>query len=125
MSTEGQQPVRDTIVAANDFRVAKALYKAVNEAGEFTKADDAYFAGVAISQPNSGQHLSIVRQGIVKAYLGGAVSSAGDMLTLAASGFFALAGSGDVGVGRVLETCASGDLARCFIDATRGPLVAT
>ena len=123
MSTEGPQ-VRSTIVAANDFRVAGALYKVVNEAGDFCAADDDFGAGVALSQPNSGQHLTVGRSGEFKAYIGAAVNSAGTRLALAASGFLAAATSGDTGVGAILETCASGDLARCLLNFAQRSTVA-
>lgn len=123
MSTEGPQ-VRDTIVAANDFRVANALYKVVNEAGNFCAADDAFGAGVALSQPNSGQHLAIGRLGIFKAYIGAAINSSGTRVSLAASGFLAAATSGDTGVGATLETGASGDLVRCFLNFAQRSTVA-
>lgn len=110
----------DTIVAANDFRVVRAMYKVVSENGDFPILLDRFAAGIAYSQPNSGQHLSILRHGIAKAYIGAAVTSKGLSLRVAASGFLIPTLSGDLGVAKVLQTCASGDLARVFVDFVRG-----
>jgi hypothetical protein len=120
MTTEGPQ-VRQTIVAANDFRVAGALYKIVEQGGNFAAADDARVAGVALSQANSGQHLTVGISGVFKAYIGAAVASAGMVLKLAASGYLISGTSGSLGVGRALQSGASGDLVRCHLDFAHGP----
>jgi len=122
MTTSGKATT-ETIVAANDFRVAGALNKVVNAAGDFTLINDAYAIGLALSQPNSGQHLTVGLDGVMKAYIGGAITSAGTILSVAASGFLVAAGSGDIGVGRTLALGASGDLVRCQLDFARSSLV--
>lgn len=124
MSTDGIKGIVDTIVAANDFRVAGCLYKAVNEYGQFTAAAERGAAGIAYSQPNSGQHLMIVRQGVAKAYIGAAISSKGLQLRVAASGYLAICLSGDLGIGKLLQPCNSGDLVDVFVDFSRGSVPA-
>ena len=115
MSTSGAQLVIETIVAANDFRIAGSLYKAVDADGDFSAAGGATFLGLAQSQPNSGQHLSLLASGVGKAYAGGAIS-VGAYVQVAASGYLVTTASASVGaVGRCLQTAASGDLFRCRI----------
>lgn len=107
---------KTTLVAANDFRVAGALYKAVDVDGDFSSAGGATGIGLAQSQPNSGQHLAVGYSGIMKAYAGAAIS-AGAKLTTAASGFIVTATSGSTAaVGTALEAAASGDLFRAIFD---------
>lgn len=115
MSTEGPQ-VRETIVAANDFRVAGALYKVVDADGDFSAAGGATAIGLALSQPNSGQHLAIGISGVFKGYAGAAISI-GVGLQVAASGFLVTVVSGsNAAVGRALQAANSGDLFRCHLN---------
>jgi hypothetical protein len=112
MSTSGAQLVMETVVAANDFRVAGALYKAVDADGDFSAAGGTTFAGLAMSQPNSGQHLAVLASGVGKAYAGGAIA-VGAYVQVAASGYLVTTASASVGaVGRALIAAASGDLFR-------------
>lgn len=109
MATENVKQMH-TIVAANDFRVSGALRKAVDADGDFSAAGAATTLGIAMSQPNSGQHLAVAINGVIKAYAGAAIS-AGAKLTTAASGFIVTATSGSTGaVGTALEAANSGDL---------------
>jgi hypothetical protein len=115
MSTSGAIVVTETIVAANDFRVAGALYKAVDADGDFSAAGGATFVGLAQSQPNSGQHLSVLASGVGKAYAGAAIA-VGAYVQAAASGYLVTTASASVGaVGRALLAADSGDLFRCRI----------
>lgn len=119
MATQGWKK-QLTITAANDFRVAGALYKAVNFDGDFSTDNGQFCAGLAASQPNSGQHLSVTYLGVAKAYIGGAISSAGVPLTCAASGWLAVAASGDYPIARSIGTCSSGDLAEIMLNVVGG-----
>jgi hypothetical protein len=107
--------VMETVVAANDFRVSGALFKAVDYDGDFSAAGGATLAGIARSQPNSGGHLSVVAAGVTKAYAGAAIS-VGVYVQAAASGYLVTTASASVGaVGRALVAAASGDLFRVRI----------
>lgn len=111
MSTDGAHVVMETIVAANDFR-STGLYKAVDYDGDFSAAGGATLAGLAYSQPNSGQHLAVLASGVGKGYAGGAIA-AGAYVQVAASGYLVTTASASVGaVGRALIAAASGDLFR-------------
>ena len=120
MSSEERQ-VTTTVVAASDFRVAGALYKGIDVDGDFT-AGQALQLGVALSQPNSGQHLTVGLAGVFKVYAGAAVT-VGTPVDCVASGWFTTATSGDFPKGTALETAASGDLFRAHLDfAQRGAI---
>lgn len=120
MSTEGMQQT-ETIVAASDFRVAAALYKVVDVDGDFT-AGQALQLGVALSQPNSGGHLTVGLNGVFKVYAGAAVT-VGNPIDAVASGWMTVATSGDFPKGTALETAASGDLFRAHLNfAQRGAI---
>jgi hypothetical protein len=122
MATENESR-KHTIVAANDFRVAGALHKAVDADGDFSAAGAATALGLAKSQPNSGQHLAVGYSGIMKAYAGAAIS-VGAKLTTAASGFIVTATSGSTGaIGTALEAANSGDLFSAAFDfANKGSI---
>ena len=120
MSTSGNQETV-TVVAASDFRVANALYKVVDVDGDFT-AGQALQLGVALTQPNCGQHLNVGIAGVFKVYAGAAVT-VGTPVDCVASGFVTTATSGDFPKGTALETAASGDLFRCHLNfAQRGAI---
>ena len=113
MSTSGgaESQVRETIQAGNDFR-STGLYKAVDYDGDFSAAGGATLAGIAVSQPNSGQHLAVIAAGVTKAYAGGAIA-VGAYVQVAASGYLVTTASASVGaVGRALIAAASGALFR-------------
>lgn len=119
MSTYGTNE-QIVIVAANDFRVENAQYKAVDAGGEFCSAEDALAIGIAMSKANSGDHLSVAPVGKLLYHAGAAIASAGVYLTTAASGFIVTAASGDPVVGRALQIGNSGDLLNGWFNFAAG-----
>lgn len=108
--------VDHVFTAANDFRVAGALYKVVDFAGDLSVAGGKNAMGILQSQPNSGQHGNVHYFGETKAVAGAAITTPGYPLTTAASGFVVAAVSGDNVIGRYVQggrtanaACASGD----------------
>lgn len=97
-----------TVQAGQDFRVAGMLHKAVTQAGVISAVSSTAM-GLAKSQPNSGQHLSIGYAGHMKAYAGAAIS-AGARVMVTASGWMITVTSGNTPVGKAIEAANSGDL---------------
>lgn len=98
-----------TCQAGQDFRVAGMLHKAVTVAGAIS-AVGSTAAGLAKSQPNSGQHLNVGYAGLMKGYAGAAISAGARVMTTASGWLItAVSGSSPV-VGRALEAANSGDL---------------
>lgn len=95
-----------TIVAGEDFTTSQ--YTGVNYAGAFGTTKD--FEGVIQDKSKSGDYMTVCFFGITKARVGG-TATAGQVVSVAASGYFTTAASGYPGVGRVITGAASGGLA--------------
>lgn len=96
------------VQAGQDFRVAGMLHKAVTAAGAIAAVSSTPI-GLAKSQPNSGQHLTIGYAGHMKAYAGASIT-AGSRVMVTGSGWMIAVTSGNTSVGKALETANSGDL---------------
>lgn len=114
MSTHGRQNAW-SIVATEDLSVATARFHAVSFAG-LVVASSSRAAGILVTSAKSGERISAVYEGIVKAAIGGTVTTLGYPLKITTSGWLIAAASGDATCGRATVACASGDLAECFID---------
>lgn len=103
-----------------------AKFKMATIAGTIAQAASARAVGGLVqTETGSGYHHGLVMSGIVKAFAGAAVTSLGWPATCANSGFLTNAASGNVPVGRFLETCSSGDLVQVVLNADDvGPILA-
>lgn len=108
-----------TVPATADLSGAASRFKVVTIGGTICSAALVkQAAGILWHGGEVGQGLSVVREGITKAMAGVAISTVGYPVTTADSGFLALTVSGGMTFGRVLETCASGDLVPVMVDFT-------
>lgn len=99
------------VVATEDLSNAK--YKCVTFNGTIAQAaDKARVAGISRFVATSGNHANAVYDGITKAVIGGAVTTAGWPLKVANSGFLVACASGDMAVARLryVGSVASGDI---------------
>ena len=106
---------------ARQKRAASNLTGLLSRVVELTGTDDfvdlagaGAFHGILSTDAQSGEHVSIVKEGSGKVQVGGAVS-VGDRLVSAASGYAVAAASGDaLGFlfGRATTAAASGSIAR-------------
>jgi len=111
MATDGPYQTNQ-VVAVDDWSTSAALHKFVAHDGTFA-ADATKVAGVLKSHAKAGQLARVAFEGIVKAYAGAAVTSAGCALTVTTSGFLAVGSYGTTAVCRLTAQsapCASGDL---------------
>lgn len=73
--------------------------------------------GILINKPKINEHASLACRGIIKFRAGGAVAI-GKRMTVATSGYFTTAGSGDFLVGRALQAVTSGSIGVGMFDFT-------
>ena len=100
-----------TVAATADLSGAASRFKVVTIGGTICSAALVkQAAGILWHGGEVGQGCGVVRSGITKAIAGVAVSTVGYPVTVADSGFLALTVSGGTVIGRVRETCSSGDL---------------
>lgn len=114
MTTHGRQNSW-SIVATEDLSVATARFHAVSFAG-LVVASSSRAAGILVTSARSGERVSVVYEGVVKAAIGGTVTTLGYPLKITTSGWLVVAASGDATCGRATAAAASGDLAECFVD---------
>lgn len=114
MTTHGRQNAW-TVNAAEDLSVATARFHAVSFGG-LVVANTSRALGILVTSARSGERISAVVEGVVKAAVSGAVSTLGYPLKITTSGWLTVAASGDPMVGRAAATCASGDLVEAFVD---------
>lgn len=101
--------------ATEDLSTAGAKYKVITLNGTIAQSPVRAF-GILKYGASSGGNASIVYEGLTKGYVGGAVSTVGWPLTVAASGWLTAAASGNQIVGRALAVAASGDIAPLAVD---------
>lgn len=104
---------RYNVVAAADLTGLQ--YRVINLNGTLATAVS-QVAGVNISSVRSGELATYIYEGIAKVMAGGTVTTPGFPLALSSSGTLVAASSGGFHVGRALESAASGDLFRAFVD---------
>lgn len=114
MTTHGRQNAW-SIVATEDLSVATARFHAISFAG-LVVANSSRAAGILVTSARSGERVSAVYEGVVKAAISGTVTTLGYPLKITTSGWLTVAASGDATCGRATAACASGDLAEVFID---------
>lgn len=112
MSTHIKEEVLQ-LVAGEDLR--GTVGKVITLAGTIA-ASPRTAAGVHKGSVSSGQHTGAVYEGVTKGYFGGAVSTPGWPLTVAASGWLTAAGSGNSTIGRAIGAVASGEVAMFMAD---------
>lgn len=111
------------VTAAEDLDANATLYKAISIAGTYA-AGPSLAIGIARSKAKNLGQISVVFKGITKVVLGGAVTTPGYPIKVAAtSGFIIAAASGDAHCGRLLNTgaVASGDLVPALVDFATKP----
>jgi len=102
-----------TLVA--DADLSGKQYHIMRQSGALTcnvasNATESSNCGILQNKPQSGEHATIADKGTSKVVAGGAIT-AGDHLAVNGSGRAAAAGSGDMAIGRALETAgANGDV---------------
>lgn len=117
MTTHVLRTIPITVRATVDLSTMKN--KMITLAGAIAQANTGFgVAGLLEANVGSGYNHTVTAQGIVKAYAGAAVTSAGWAAALANSGWLTNAASGGFTVGRFLETCNSGDLVPVLLDVT-------
>lgn len=120
MATVGGNQIRETYIAGADlsakqwtFVIQNTTDRTVVSAGNGAAAD-----GVLINDPESGAAATVVTHGRVMVEVGTGGLTAGDNVGVDANGEAVEAATGDIVVGRALETAAAGT--RTTIDFFRG-----
>ena len=104
------------LIASQDLIANAGQFKVVTFAGAIS-ADNTKAAGILWAPNVQSMGISVVYEGVIKAYVGAAVGTVGYGLKCTTSGYLIAASSGDTTVGRMLDaTAASGDIARVFVD---------
>lgn len=117
--------INNSLVITVKATEALAKFKMATIAGTIAQAASGRaFGGLVQTEVGSGYNHGLVASGIVKAYTGAAVTSLGWPAALANSGYITNAASGNIPVGRFLETANSGDLVQVLIAAeATGPIL--
>jgi hypothetical protein len=87
------------------------LYHAVSLDDGKVANDGAEASGIILNKPKSGEAVNCGTVGDLPFQAGGAITK-GNKLTVATSGYFTSAGSGDHLVGKAITTCVSGSVGR-------------
>lgn len=103
------------VVAGADLDTAASLFKAVTLGGTIAASPN-LAAGILRHGGKTGEHLSVIYEGITKVLVGAAINTVGFPLTVTTSGFIIAASSGGASIGRALTTAASGDLVQAAVD---------
>ena len=105
------------VPATADLSGAASRFKIINLAGTICAAGDVSAAGILHNTPKTNDTAEAIYNGLAKAISGGTVSTAGWPLKVANSGFVVAAASGDSPIyGSFIDSCASGDLVRVYVD---------
>lgn len=100
-----------SVVVTNDM-----LWKAITYGGTIAALPGPAAGIIRSTAQKVGQGVTAVYQGISKVKAGAAITSLGAPLTITTSGFVIAAASGGAHIGRAMETCASGDLVKAYLD---------
>lgn len=120
MTTEGNYNLET--VRAGQVLPTDCLHKAVTFGGTIAALPGPSAGILRSTAQQAGQGVSVVYEGVTKVKAAAAITSLGAPLTITTSGFAAAAASGAVHVGRFMETCASGDLVKAYVDFMSLPL---
>lgn len=115
MATDIDHKLRQ-ITAGADLSGDGSKFKAVNFDGTIA-SENLRAAGILRHGAPTSGFISVVYEGLTKAYLGATVSTPGIPLKITTSGFLIACASGDTAVGRLGDRAgASGDLAEVSVD---------
>lgn len=116
MTTEVDFKLRQ-VIAGQDLSVATAQFKVVTLDGLIAGANSIAAGGILRHGAPTSANVSIVYEGLAKAFMGAACASVGWPLKIAASGWLIPCASGDTSVGRLgVFAAASGDIAEVTVD---------
>ena len=114
MATEGRY-LETTIEAKEDLDTDGHMYQAIALDDGKVANSGGEAGGIIQSKPKSGEHAKVGFLGEMKFRAGGAVT-AGKGVTVATSGYFTAAGSGDYIVGRAKAAVTSGSIGTGLFD---------